>query len=354
MRLQKLRSMISKRGIEALLILNPQNIRYLSNFSGSVALMLVTMKDSLLLVDFCYLEQARHEVKGGSDIKLVESNFFDELRLTLDGLNLKRVGFESEHLTYDKYVNLYENLKDFKLMPTRGFVEILRSIKDKEEIEKISKAAHISDQVFKEVFGLIKPGIAEVEIATEIEYLMRKFGAEKASFETIVASGSNSAMPHARPTERKLKKGDLVKIDLGAVYKGYCSDMTRMIVLGQPDREKQKIYNLVLSAQEAALSEARSGISCGELDGIARKIIADEGYSDNFGHNLGHGVGLEAHEYPTLGPNCDDLLKNGMVFTVEPGIYFKDFGGVRIEDLVVLQDDGLEVLTKSPKELMVL
>ena len=336
-----------------MLIFKPQNIRYMTNFSGSVGLLLVTLGNPILLVDFRYLEQAKRETKQNCcEVKLVTNSFFDDLTAILSKFAFKKIGFESEYLTYAKYKYLAEILQGIRLISVQNSVEIIRLIKDEDEIKKISEAAHIADRVFEKILDFIKPGLTEIEIAAEIEYLMRKFGAEKASFDTIVASGSNSAMPHAKSTGKKLEAGDFVKMDFGAMYQGYCSDMTRMVVLGSPDKKKREIYNLVLRAQKTALNKVKEGLCCREVDSIARDIISEAGYADNFGHNLGHGVGLEVHELPTIGPKSNDFLQSKMVFTIEPGVYIEGFGGVRIEDLVVLRDDGPEVLTKSPKELV--
>jgi len=351
-RLLRLRNEIFKNDVNALVVCKPQNVRYLSNFSGSTAVMLITKENSFLLVDFRYYKQAKNEVLSSCCEVRLSSDFFNDVKIILNELNLNKVGFESEYLTFEQHKSLSKKLQGVELAPFSHIVEDLRVVKDENEIEKISKAAYISDKVFENTLGLIKLGLTEIDIAAKIEYSIKKMGAEKTAFDTIVASGSNSAMPHAKPTNRKFGKGDFIKIDLGVMFQGYCSDMSRTVVLGKADEKKIEIYNTVLRAQQAVLCKIKKGMKFAEADNLARDIISSAGYGDNFGHNLGHGVGLEIHEAPTLGSKGKGFFESGMVFTIEPGIYIEGFGGVRIEDLAVLRDDSVEILTKSPKELM--
>ena len=231
-------------------------------------------------------------------------------------------------------------------------VNLLRCIKTEEELEKVAKAEAIGDQAFQKILGDIKPGVTELTIAAKLDYYMRELGAEGNSFDTIVASGLHSAMPHAVPTAKKLEKGDFITMDFGCRYDGYCSDMTRTVVLGEASSKQKEIYGIVLKAQMAALEQICAGKTVSEVDQVARGLIAEAGYGEYFGHGLGHSVGLFIHEEPRLSPKCHSVLQKNMTMTVEPGIYIPEFGGVRIEDLVVITEKGCRNLAHSPKELI--
>lgn len=352
-RLSALEKKLSGGEFDAFLVTNPFNIYYLTGFSGALSgekfFLIVSPGETLLPVDFRYLEEAKEE----ADVEVVE--WGDR---TLQGLvdflpeGAKRVGFEAGSLTVNAYNRLTDAFAERELVFSTNLVESLRVHKDKQEVENIAAAAAIADAAFEHVLSLIEPGIAERDIALEIEYFMRKRGAEKPSFDTIVASGRHSAIPHARTGSKPISSGDLVKIDLGATFKGYCSDMTRTVVVGKPSDEQRKIYETVLKAQRLALDALRPGIAAREIDDLARSFIDDAGFGGRFGHGLGHGVGLEVHEIPSVSPRSDDTLEEGMVVTIEPGIYLEGFGGVRIEDLVLITSDGHRVLSHAPKDFL--
>jgi Xaa-Pro aminopeptidase len=241
---------------------------------------------------------------------------------------------------------------EIKLVGTTGIVETVREVKDQAEVAKIRAAARIADLAFDYITSFIKPGMTEKEIALELDYFMLRNGAERVSFDTIVASGKNSAVPHATPSNKKIEPGDFVKLDFGAVVEGYHSDMTRTVVVGKANDRQKEIYFAVKEAQEKALSSVKAGLVCEDVDKVARDAVAEKGFGECFVHNLGHGAGLQIHEAPSLGKNCKTVLQPGMVVTVEPGVYVNGFGGVRIEDLVVVTESGCEILSKSTKELL--
>ncbi len=350
MRLERLRRALAEQGLDAILITQPENRRYLSGFTGSAGVLLISQDQAIIATDFRYYEQV---AKEAPDFKLakVETKFTDILPDLLAQVGAKRVGFESTHLTFDSYQRWRDAAQGFELVPTKDVVEDIRAIKDDEELRRIRRAVALTDEAFAYVVKLIKPGMTEKEIAWELEVFMRTHGAEKVAFSLIIASGPNGAMPHATASERKIRAGEPIVMDMGCIVEGYNSDMTRTICLGQPDERFEELYKIVLSAQLAAEEAIKPGMTGKEADGIARGVIEEAGYGDRFGHGLGHGVGLAIHEKPTLSTLSDDELKPGMVFTVEPGIYIPGWGGIRIEDMVILKEDGTEVLTKAPKEI---
>lgn len=352
-RLDRLRQLFPDRQIEALLVTRPENRRYLSGFTGTAGILLITDKDAYLLTDFRYVEQA---LRQAPEFEVVQhgTDLVERLGRLLAGENIKQVGFEEDFVTYKQYYDFSEGLKPAELMPARGIVEELRLTKDKEELELLQQAVDIADQAFSHILGFIKPGIREIDVALELEYFMRKAGAKGPSFEIIVASGPRSSLPHGVASDRVIQQGDLIVLDFGAVYQGYHSDMTRTVVMGQPSDKQREIYRLVLAAHEAASRAIKPGAKCSQIDEVARSMIACKGYGDNFGHALGHGVGLAVHEGPRLAAVENRSLEPGMTVTVEPGVYLKDWGGVRIEDIVVVSEQGRDVLTRSSKELIVL
>jgi Xaa-Pro aminopeptidase len=352
-RLRKLRTSIAERGLDALLISQSENLRYVSGFTGSSGWLLVSEQNAILATDFRYVEQAKGE---SPDFEIIQTK--QELRDWLPGLvfNLgwHKLGFEANVISYDVYHKLSEALKtkqiNLKLVPTTGIIEQLRSIKEPEELGFIIKAAALVDIAFEQAKTLIHPGITEKEAAWEVEKILRQEGSEGMPFEIIVASGPNSALPHVRPTEKKICSGEPVLIDMGARINGYCSDFSRTLFLGRADKTFREIYTIVLEAQTTAMARIESGMDASQADRLARSIVVQAGYGDAFGHGLGHGIGLAVHEFPTLGPSSSDSLANGMVFTIEPGIYLAGQGGVRIEDMVVLENGKVRVLTKAEKD----
>ncbi|MFP3896842.1 MAG: M24 family metallopeptidase [Anaerolineales bacterium] len=351
-RVQELRSMLEEEGLDALLVTRAENRRYLTGFTGSAGVVLITGKKALLATDFRYYEQVQ---KQASQVELVhvEDSTPSALAPHIDELGIQNLGFEGHDMTVRDYERWREALPQVEWISTTDLVEGLRMIKDTEEIALIEEAVRIADEAMEHVLDWIHPGFTESEVAWELEVYMRTHGAAALSFTTIVASGPNSAMPHATTTERVIERGEPIVIDMGARYEGYCSDMTRSFCLGQANKEYLKVWNTVLEAQKAAETGIRAGMSGVEADAIARDIIDDAGYADNFGHGLGHGVGLAIHEGPRVSHTSEDTLQEGTVVTVEPGIYIAGWGGVRIEDTVILTDKGCRVLTRTPKEPVV-
>lgn len=321
------------------------NIFYYSGFTSEDARLVVTKNERIILTDSRYSVQAK---KQAPDFEIHDIRDLS----VLEQLGIKRLLFEEEYLTVKELAGI--NKGSYKAIPAMGKISKPREVKEEAEIEKIRAAESLGDAAFSHILGFIKPGVGEIEIALELEMFMRKNGASGLSFETIAASGVRSAMPHGTASEKKLEHGDLFTLDFGCVLDGYCSDMTRTVAIGKPDSRQKEIYDTVLKAQKAACEFVAAGKSCAGADGVARSIIADSGYGENFGHSLGHSVGIEIHENPNLSPKSAGILEPGNVVTVEPGIYIEGFGGVRIEDLVVIGEKNTVNLTKSEKELIIL
>jgi Xaa-Pro aminopeptidase len=352
-RVQRLRDLLEEHHLPAMLVTNPYNRRYLTGFTGTSGYVLVTDADAILFTDFRYMEQAGQQAVHFQVIEH-QSDPMLTIRDTLTKLNIKQIGFEQRHVTYGDYLSWARKLGDITLTPTDGLVEQLRMIKDEQELEVMRAAARIADQAFAEVLPQIRPGITEREIALQLEMIMRQSGASSSSFDTIVASGERSAMPHGVASGRKLQANEFVTLDFGAYFQGYCSDLTRTVILGQPTPKHREIYNIVLEAQMHALEHIKPGMTGKEADALTREVIKRYGYSDYFGHGTGHGIGLEIHEAPRLSVTGDTVLQPGMTVTVEPGIYLPGFGGVRIEDDVVVTATGVERLTQADKNMMIL
>jgi len=351
-RLQRLRQRLAKLEIDAIFVSQPENRYYLSGFDGSAGYLLITEKDAIIATDFRYIEQVKQQ---SPDFRVFQmfgdmANWFPEL---LAGLQGRKLGFESRHMSlamYHQMGNIMKRLESSPgLVPLEGLVESLRAVKDTEEIEAMAEAADISDRAFQHIEENIRVGMSERDVAWELEKFMREHGSQAVPFDLIVASGPNTALPHARPSARAIQEGEPVLMDIGARVNGYSSDLTRTICLGQPDDNFKKVYDIVLGAQLAALELVKEGMTGEQADNLARTVIAESGYAEAFGHALGHGVGLAAHEAPRLGPGSKEELVSGMVFTVEPGVYLPGWGGVRIEDLVVLENSRLRVLSKARK-----
>ncbi|KKM11742.1 hypothetical protein SY88_06895 [Clostridiales bacterium PH28_bin88] len=352
-RLGKLRHAMAGADVEALLVSKPENRAYMSGFTGSAGFLVITPEKAFLVTDFRYVEQAEAQAP---DFQVVRhgSQVFATLQELVAGERVSRLSFEKNHLSYHQYTVLTDTLAGVQLVPIQGLVERLRQIKDEVEIQQLREAVRLSDEAFRHVLPLIRPGVREVEIAAELEYFMRKSGAEKPAFDTVVASGPRGALPHGVASERRLAAGDLVVMDFGAVYRGYHSDVTRTVVVGDPTGEQRRVYELVLKAQLEAIAAVRPGLTGAQVDAVARDIIEAGGHGSDFGHSLGHGVGLAIHEEPRLAAGVDTVLEPGMTVTVEPGIYLAQWGGVRIEDTVVVRPGGCEVLTGVSKELLVI
>ncbi len=354
-RLDYVKRIIEQEGLDGFLITSRPNTFYFTNFTGSTSKCLVTKNKAYLVVDFRYTIQAKEQVFPAIEVIQYDKSMNDLLNTLCQNDGVNKLGIEGEDVTFSAYNNINDSLSYVKSFhDLQKQLNSVRMIKDECEIEIIQKAVDISDKVFNEILPFMKPGVKEYDIANEMEYRMKKLGAQGPSFETIVASGPRSALPHGVAGMRELQKGDAVVMDFGAIYEGYCSDITRTVFIGEPSEQLKDIYNIVLKAQLTALDKAAEGMTGKELDNYARSIIYGAGYEKCFGHGLGHGVGIEIHEAPSVSPRGEEALKKGMVFTIEPGIYVEDVGGVRIEDTVTLTSEGLRILTKSTKELIIL
>jgi Xaa-Pro aminopeptidase len=350
-KIAKVREKLREKGFEALLIKSLPNIYYLSGFTSEDAWLLLTLENSYLLTDFRYLEQAASEANG-FEIVRIDNNW--EVVLAKLAANFKVIGIEEDILTWAEYRKIKQTLSSPTLADASALLKELRQIKEPSEIEKISQAVRITDEALAEVLEKISGGLREEEIALALEFALRRRGASGKSFEFIVASGERSSLPHGTASGKTLQRGELLTIDFGAKYQWYCSDLTRTVILGEPEPKQQEIYNIVLEAQLAALAAIKPGMSGQEVDAVAREIIKSYGYGEYFGHGLGHSVGLEIHESPRFSPSESKTLKPGMIMTVEPGIYIRGWGGVRIEDMVLVTENGVEVLTQAPKQFIII
>lgn len=333
---------------EAVFITGRPNIFYYSGFTSEDAYLLISHDTCLIITDSRYTIQAHEQAKGFEvlDIK-------DGFEKVFSRTNAKYIGYEENIMSVREYKHIRSRLRQNQdFIEMQNLIVEPRKIKDEKEIKKIAEAESIGDEAFSHILNEIKPGKTEKEIALELEFFMKRQGAEALSFDTIAASGKRSAMPHGVATDKKIEEGDFLTLDFGCVFEGYCSDMTRTIVIGKASERQKEIYNTVLNAQTSAIDVIHEGIPCSEVDNIARSIINEAGYGDKFGHGLGHSVGIEIHESPSFAPKCNEKVRNGNVITVEPGIYIDGFGGVRIEDLIAVHDGTVTNLTHSPKELI--
>lgn len=352
-RVAGLREKLEAKGLSAMLIGSPINRRYLTGFTGSAGYVLITKEQSYLLTDFRYMTQAPQQATG---FKVIEhgAKVMDTVKELLQSEGIASLGFEQDHVTYGVYSGYTEQLAPISLVPVSGLVEELRIIKDAEELKIMQRAADLADETFSHVLTLLQAGKTEREIDLEMEMFMRSRGATSSSFDTIVASGERSALPHGVASDRVIQGNEFVTFDFGALLDGYCSDLTRTVALGSPDPKLKEIYDIVLEAQLHALAHIKPGMTGREADALARDIITRYGYGEYFGHSTGHGLGMEVHESPRLSKVSDDILKPGMVVTVEPGIYLPGLGGVRIEDDIVITETGIQILTSSSKDYTVL
>ena len=353
-RLLKLRAVLKDEGLEALLVTNPVNRRYVSGFTGTSGYVVVTADRALLFTDFRYVTQAGEQA-AGFDIVEHGTSALASIGDALRAAGIGSLGFEQQHVSYGAYLSYGKELgQGVRLVPTDGLVERLRRIKDEAELAVMRRAVAIADAAFEHILTVLKPGLRERDVALELETFMKKQGAKGSSFDIIVASGERSALPHGVASDRIIGADEFVKMDFGALYDGYCSDLTRTVVIGKPTPKHREIYDIVLEAQLATLAGLKPGMTGREGDALARDLIAARGYGDNFGHGTGHAVGMDIHESPRLGKTEQGTLAPGMVVTVEPGIYLPGFGGVRIEDIVVVTENGCDVLTKSKKDFITL
>jgi len=351
-RIARVRSILYEIGADALLFLDMKNIRYLTGFTGSDGAFILGTKEDTLLVDGRYTNQARKEILG---INVTEyKDKIDGITAILSDGGLRTVGLESQAVSLSIYLTLRERLSGLALNPVSNELSSIRAVKDEKEIDFIRKATEISYEALAAVCALVKPGIRENDIAIELDYQMRKRGGEQISFPTIVASGANAAQPHAQPGLRAIKNGDLVIIDCGAIYGGYHSDETCTFAVGGKDERQEEVYSLVKEAHDRAIDAVKAGIPCQDIDRIARDCIENGKLGTYFTHGTGHGVGLDVHEAPRVAMNSDMILAAGMVLTIEPGVYLPDLWGIRIEDMILVKEEGSEVLTKTSKEFTVL
>lgn len=352
-RISALQAKLKEENIDAMLIASEENRRYLSGFTGTFGYVLLSQREGWFLTDSRYILQAKEQVK---ELKVGLLEHFDlplALKQIMDTRELATLAVEANRITLDFYQGLCKQFGRKAVLPTTGWVENLRMIKSEEEIALIARAEKIGDMAFEHILEYIKPGISEQDVALELEYYMKKQGASSLSFTTIVASGARSQMPHGVASAKKLEAGDLITMDYGCIYQGYCSDMTRTVALGSITDEQKHIYELVLEAQCRAIEGIKAGVIGKDIDDIARKVFREHNVSKYFGHGLGHSVGLEIHEEPRFSIKDNHVMQENMVMTVEPGLYLHGYG-VRIEDVVVVKKDGCINLTNSSKELIII
>ncbi|MBB6216074.1 Xaa-Pro aminopeptidase [Anaerosolibacter carboniphilus] len=342
-------------GMDGLLLINDSNIRYVSSYTGSDAYILMAPDQKTFITDARYTEQAQMECKTFtvSEWKKTIGSLEAFIADTAAKLGIRRLGFERKYMSYDFYDRLVTEMPSVELMPTQNIIESFRYIKNEEEIDCIRKAASFADIAFEKILEVIKPGLTENEIVLELEYYLKKAGSEGIGFQTILISGKKTSMPHGIPSGKKIEYGDFITMDFGGIYNGYRSDMTRTIAVGKVDDEQRRIYSVIKEAQNRGVNALKSEIVGNIPDQQVREVIDQAGYIDYYYPGLGHGVGLDIHEAPFMGIQSKDILKSGCVVTVEPGIYIPDWGGVRIEDTVVVNQNGAEILTKASKALIV-
>lgn len=351
-RISRVLTIINNIGIDGLIFFDIKNIRYLTGFSGSEGTLLVDKSKITLLVDGRYINQAKTET---SNIDIVEyQDKIDAIAALVKELRLTRIGFESTALDVHTFGQIRTRLEPVDLFPVAKEIRLLRARKDDNEIALVKKAATLASSAVLNILNCIKPGVTEKNLAIEIDYKIRQMGASNISFDTIVASGANSALPHAKPTTKALAKGDAIVVDYGAEVEGYRSDETCTFFLGPVDENQKKVYSIVKTAHDLAIDTIKAGIPCREIDRIARDHISKHDIGHLFSHATGHGVGLDVHESPRLSPKSDEVLEAGMLITVEPGVYIPDSWGIRIEDTVLVKENGCEIMTEASKELTVL
>ena len=365
--------------IDAVLINNPSNLYYYTGFTGGEAMFLMPVNGDIMSTyafELCGISNDSRAITNDwpDGYVITDSRYYEQVEKECEGLQLVKwenkgmAATIQELLVEDKkihiileddmnlaqYMKLTEVCKNCSFALGSKWIQKPRMVKDAKELAKLEQAEHIGDAAFTHILDVLKPGVSEREIALELEFFMKKQGASKLSFDTIVASGANGSMPHAQVTDRVLQSGDFVTMDFGCVYQGYCSDMTRTVAIGTPSDEMKKVYQIVLDANLRAMEQIEAGKRCNEIDAVARDYIREQGYGEYFGHGLGHGVGLDIHEEPRFSPKCDVIIKENMVITDEPGIYVPGQFGVRIEDLVVVKETGYQKLSQSEKKLIIL
>ena len=352
-RVEKLQERLANESLGGMLVTNLTNVRYLSGFTGSAGSCLILDQKSYFISDGRYLTQSKEQVQDmeiiidtGSHLQIIKDN-----NLISNGTTL---GFEADFLSVNQMNKLRELFPDTQWEATSRFVEEIAAVKDKSELRAIRAAVDITDEVFDQLIPELRIGSVERKVAAKISFAYKILGADGDSYDPIVASGPNSALPHAVPSDREFQDGDFVVMDFGALYQGYHADMTRTVAIGSVTDRHREIYSVVQEAQKRGCEAASAGMSCRELDAVTRDYITEQGYGDYYVHGTGHGLGLEVHTMPRLSQISDDTLLENYVITIEPGIYIPEFGGVRIEDDVIIQNDGCEILNRSTKDLLVL
>ena len=357
-RLPKLRAAMAagEASCEALLVTNLTNVRYLTGFTGSAALLLVLPDELVFVSDGRYRFQSAEQLAAAGVEARIEIGGLAAQKeaLSAAGGTVRTLGLEAASVTWARQRAFSEWFPEAELVATEGLVEGLRRVKDAGEVARVAEAARIADEALAKVKSLLAEGVSEVDFGTALDFEIRRLGAEGNSFETIVAAGPNGAKPHARPSDRRIGPGELVVLDFGAVVDGYCSDMTRTLCVGEPANDTLvRMVEVVAESQRAGVAAVRAGVGCADVDKVCRDVIAEAGWADAFVHSTGHGVGLDIHEAPGVAATSGDILEAGHVVTVEPGVYLEGVGGVRIEDTVVVTPDGCRPLTFAPKELVV-
>lgn len=346
LRIKKIYARLEKEGLEGLIVSLPSNISYLTKFASHDSYLIVSQKKNIYFTDSRYIEEAKAGLKKTFTLTKINGSVFKLIADTCLGLGLRYIGFEERYLPFAEYKKIKEGLrKKTDLIPTHGLIDELREIKDREELEKIKKAIRITALALKFMESFISPGKKEIELVAELERFIRYHGASNSAFDIIVASGENSSFPHHTPGARKIKNNESVLVDIGVDYQGYKSDLTRIFFLGKINAYARKIYDIVLEAQDRAIKKVKPGCLINKVDAAARQYITRKGYGGFFGHNLGHSIGLDIHEEPSISAKETARLKPGMVFTVEPAIYLPHKFGVRIEDMVLVTRKGCEVLS---------
>ncbi|MFZ7758150.1 M24 family metallopeptidase [Bacillus thuringiensis] len=351
-RITNIQKQLHNYGIDGLLITKKENRQYATNFTGSAGVVLIAAHKAIFITDFRYVDQAKTEIKA-AEIIMHKGNLEEEVANQVSKLNIQKLGIEDNNMTLQQFKKLQKYIHT-EMVPVCEIIEDIRLIKDTSEIETMKIAATIADEAFHHIVTFLKPGISETNVRDELEFFMRKKGATSSSFQIIVASGVRSSLPHGVASNKIIERGDIVTLDFGALYNGYCSDITRTVAIGEPSEEFQKIYNVVREALKRGTEAIKPGETAKSIDDITRNYITEHGYGQYFGHSTGHGLGLEIHEPLRLSQESKATLQEGMVVTVEPGIYIPNWGGCRIEDDIVITKDGYDVITKSNRELIII
>ena len=352
-RVNKLSNIIADLGYDGFYITNITNIRYLTGFTGSAGLLFILHNQAFFFTDGRYIQQSKQQVQN-AEIYIISTNYFDAIKKVIKQFNAGdlKIAFEATHMSYAYYSDLINNFAKIDWIKTDSIIENIAAVKDEDEIAALQTAIDITDEVFTKIIPEIKSGVTEKHIAARISYLFKTHGADGDSYESIIAAGPNSALPHARPTDREFQKGDFIVMDFGALYKGYHADMTRTVLIGPPSDKHQEIYDIVLQSNLNGIRTAKAGIPCCDVDFACRSIIDQHGYGELFNHSTGHGIGLEVHTLPRIHKNNKILLEQNHVITIEPGIYIPNWGGVRIEDDCLIELDQCIPMNRSTKDLI--